>query len=89
VTSRDFLVQLQGYGLATAEIHYYMPDHPSVLQLFIWQEYDAAPGFPVLTEFLDHWRREVEAALHSIRVSHQHLIRPAEWRSVDGTFSIQ
>jgi uncharacterized protein Usg len=89
MTSRDFLIQLQGYGLATAEIHYFMPDHPSLLQLYIWQEYDVAPDFPVLTGFLDHWRREVEAALHSIRVAHRQLIRPAEWRAADGLFSIQ
>jgi len=87
--SRDFLIQLQGYGLTTAEISYFMPDHPSLLQLYIWQEYDVAPEFPVLTEFLDHWRREIEAALHSIRVAHQQLIRPAEWRAADGVFSIQ
>lgn len=89
MTSRDFLIQLQGYGLTTAEIHYYMPDHPSLLQLFVWQEYDVAPRFPVLHGFLDHWHREIEAVLHSVRVAHQHLIRPAEWRSIDGEFSIQ
>ena len=41
--SRDFELQLKGYGLTTAEIHYHMPDHPSLLQLYIWQEYDLAP----------------------------------------------
>ena len=39
-----------------------------------------APQFPVLRDFLDRWRREVEAALHSVRVAHNHLIGPAEWR---------
>ena len=88
MTSRDFLVQLQGYGLMTAEISYYMPDHPDLLQLFVWQEYDVAPDFPILHKFLDHWRREIEAALHSIRIAHQHLIRPTEWRAVHGIISI-
>jgi uncharacterized protein Usg len=88
VTDRALLMQLQGYGLTTAEIHYYMPDHPSLLQLFVWQQYDVAPRFPVLHEFLDHWRREVEAALHSVRVAHQHLIGPSEWRAVDGVITI-
>ena len=88
MSSRDFLVQLQGYGLTTAEISYYMPDHPSLIQLFIWQEYDVAPAFPVLAKFLDHWRLEIEAAVHSVRVAHQHLIRPAEWRAVGGVISI-
>ena len=48
MASREFLKQLQGYGLLTAEISYYMPDHPALIQLFIWQEYDVAPRFPVL-----------------------------------------
>ena len=86
---RDFIMQLQGYGLTTVEVHYYMPDHPSLLQQFVWQQYDVAPQFPVLGRFLDHWRREIDAALHSIRVAHKHLIGPAEWRAVDGVITIQ
>ena len=88
MASRDFELQLQGYGLLTAEISYYLPDHPSLLQLFVWQHYDTAPGFPVLHRFLDHWRRDIEAALHSVRIAHQHLIRPAEWRAIDGIIAI-
>jgi uncharacterized protein Usg len=88
MTDRAFLRQLEGYGLLTAEIHYYMPDHPALLQQFVWQEYDVAPRFPELHRFLDHWRREIEAALHSVRIAHQHLIRPTEWRAVDGVISI-
>ena len=84
----DFRRQLQGYGLSTVEISYYMPDHPALLQLFICQHYDVAPQFPVLRDFLDHWRREVEAALHSVRVAHNHLIGPSEWRAVDGVITI-
>jgi len=83
-----FTAQLDGYGLTTAEIHYYRPDAPSLLQLFVWQDYDLAPDFPVLFAFLDHWYREIEAALHSVRVAHDHLIGPAEWRAVDGVISI-
>ena len=86
--SRDFLMQVQGYGLTTAEISYWMPDHPSLIQLFVWQTYDVAPAFPVLHDFLDHWRREIEAAIHSVRVAHQQLIGPSEWWSVDGVITI-
>jgi uncharacterized protein Usg len=38
----------------------------------------------VLFDFLDHWRREIEAALHSVRIAHGRLIGPTEWRAVDG-----
>ncbi len=82
--SRDFSLQLEGYGLTTAEIHYRLPDHPSLLQLYVWQEYDLAPAFPTLKGFLDHWQRALDGPLHSVRVTHQHLIRAAEWKAVDG-----
>lgn len=88
MASQDFHRQLQGYGLSTVEIHYYMPDHPQLLQLFVLQQYDVAPRFPVLRDFLDYWRRDIEAALHSVRVAHAHLIGPSEWRAVDGVISI-
>ncbi|KPH66149.1 MULTISPECIES: usg protein [Novosphingobium] len=86
---RSFLAQLEGYGLTTAEIHFYLPDAPSILQLFIWQEYDLAPDFPVLFDFLDHWRREIEGALHSVRIAHDRLIRPTEWRPVNHVLRLE
>jgi uncharacterized protein Usg len=60
------LAQLDGYGLTRAEIHFYHPDAPSILQFFILQGYDLAPDFPVLIDFLDYWRREIEGTLHSV-----------------------
>jgi uncharacterized protein Usg len=88
MASEDFRKQLQGYGLTTVEIHYYMPDHPWLLQQFVLQQYDVAPRFPELKSFLDFWSRDIEAALHSVRVAHCHLIGPSEWRAVDGIISI-
>lgn len=83
-----FARQLAGYGLLTAEISYYRPDHPVLLQLFVWQCHDLAPAFPELTRFLDYWRREIEATVHSVRIAHRALIGPTEWRAVDGVFHI-
>jgi uncharacterized protein Usg len=62
----SFIKQLDGYGLTTAEIRYRMPDQPSLLQLYVWQDYDLAPDFPTLRTFLDFWRRKIEEALHSV-----------------------
>lgn len=86
--SADFLRQLEGYGLTTVEIHYFLPDHPRFLQLFAFQQYDVAPRFPVLRDFLDYWTREIEGPLHSVRIAHNHLIGPQEWRAVDGIISV-
>jgi len=46
-------LQMKGYRLTTAEIVYHLPDHPALLQTFIWQKFDLAPGFPELHKFLD------------------------------------
>ena len=72
--------QLGGYRLTTAEILYHLPDHPALLQTFIWQELDIAPRFPVLRKFLDFWERQIEGRLHSVRVATVGLIGPGEWR---------
>ncbi|MCB8823267.1 usg protein [Microvirga rosea] len=85
----DFVLQLQGYGLTTARIFYRIPDHRSLLQEFIWQDYDLFPKFPTLRKFLDYWRRELDGPLFSITVSHSRLIRPAELRAVEGEFRLQ
>jgi uncharacterized protein Usg len=69
--------QLQDYRLTTAEILYHLPDHPNVLQTFIWQDLDIAPRYPVLHKFLDFWKREIEGRLHSVRVASASLVKPA------------
>lgn len=73
-----FARQLQGYRLATAEILYHMPDHPGLLQTYVWQDYDIAPSYPVLSRFLDFWTREIEGALHSVRVAGRRLISASD-----------
>ena len=62
MADRDFLHQLAGYSLTTAEIIYRMPDHPKLLQTFVWQDYDIHPRFPKLQGFLDFWSGNIEGA---------------------------
>jgi len=81
-------VRIPDWRLTTAEILYHLPDHHGVLQTFVWQKLDRAPGFPELSRFLDFWCREIEGPLHSVRVASSALIRPAELRYADGQFSI-
>lgn len=88
MVSDDFIRQLEGYGLTTVEIHYFLPDHPSLIQQFLLQQYDVAPRYPVLQRYLDFWRREIEAVIHSVRVAHARMIGPSEWRAIDGVISI-
>ncbi len=86
MSDRNLVLQLNGYSLTTAEILYRMPDHPAILQTFVWQEYDLAPRFPRLKVFLDFWSENLDGALHRVRVAHRRLITPQEFRFVDGEF---
>jgi uncharacterized protein Usg len=76
--AKSFYRQLQGYSLATASILYRLPDHPGLLQSYIWQEYDLAPHFPELRRFLDFWTQSLDGPLHSVIVAHAVLFKPAE-----------
>jgi uncharacterized protein Usg len=80
--SPEFRKQLAGYGLTTAEILYRMPDHPTLLQSYIWQDYDLFPYFPALKGFLDFWTRTLEGPLFKVTVGHSRLIKPAEIRAL-------
>ncbi|QDG77008.1 usg protein [Labrenzia sp. PHM005] len=82
--SSNFERRLLGYGLLTAEILYRLPDHPILLQSFLWQTEDLAPKFPELNRFLTFWEREIDGQIHTVRVAHQNLIEPAEFRYADG-----
>ncbi len=86
--SPDFIRQLAGYGLTTAEILYHLPDHPKLLQSYIWQDYDLAPAFPMLSRFLTFWRETLDGAVHSVRVGHSGLISPAELALVGSEFQL-
>jgi uncharacterized protein Usg len=78
--------QLAGFSLTTAEILYRMPDHPSLLQTYVWQDYDVHPRFPRLRRFLNFWSCNLDGRLHRVTVVHKGLIAPAELRLVDGEF---
>ena len=88
MADRDLMAQLNGFGLTTAEILYHMPDHPHLLQTFIWQEYDRFPQYPRLRGFLDFWSRNLDGALSRIRVAHKGLISAREFTYVDGAFVV-
>jgi uncharacterized protein Usg len=73
-------MQLLGYRLTTAEIIYHLPDHPALLQTFIWQKFDLAPQFPELQKFLDFWRSNIDGKLHSVIVKQSSRTAPNRFR---------
>jgi uncharacterized protein Usg len=83
--SHDALLrQLEGFSLTTAEILYRLPDFPRLLQSYVWQDYDVAPNFPKLADFLDYWTANLDGPLYRVRVAHRRLIGPQEFTFVAG-----
>ena len=73
--------QLAGFSLTTAVILYRLPDYPSLLQTYVWQDYDLHPRFPRLRQFLEFWSRNLDGKLFRVTVAHRRLIAPAVWRA--------
>jgi uncharacterized protein Usg len=80
---RDLEKMVKDYRLTTAEILYHLPDHPSLLQTYVWQNLDIAPKFPVLSKFLDFWEQSIEGRLHSVKIASAKLIKPGQFRHID------
>jgi uncharacterized protein Usg len=81
--NEDLSLRLRGWRLTTAEVLYYMPDHPALIQSFIWQTLDLAPAYPRIHRFLDFWRREIDAVIHSVRLASGEMLAPPRFGRVD------
>ena len=80
IQMRDVELMVKDYRLTTAEILYHMPDHPSLLQTYVWQSLDIAPKFPVLHKFLAFWETSLDGRLHSVKIASAELLKPSRYR---------
>jgi uncharacterized protein Usg len=80
--------QLNRYRLTTAEILYRLPDHPSLLQSYTWQDYDLTPEFPILRKFLEFWDRSLDGKVHSVTVGSTGLISAGEIRQAGSVLTL-
>jgi len=85
---KELARQLDGWRMTTAEILYHMPDHPGILQSFVWQKLDFPPEFPKLHSFLDFWTENLDGPLHSVRVGHVEIITLPKLSTVGASFHI-
>lgn len=88
MTPSETELMLKGYGLTTAEIFYRMPDYTSVLNSYIWQEYDLAPDHPKLFEFVEFWQTSLDGPLHSVRFTHRKMLSSGAWHNQVGEFTL-
>jgi uncharacterized protein Usg len=83
MSADELTLRLHGWRLATAEVLYYMPDHPALLQSFVWQTLDLAPRYPRIHKFLDFWRREIDAVIHSVQLATGETLAPPKINRTD------
>lgn len=50
-------------------ITYYMPDHVNILNEFHWQTEDIIPDIPRVHEFLNYWKKNIEATIKLVEIS--------------------
>lgn len=86
LSDQELSLRLRGWRLATTEVLYYLPDHPSLLQSFVWQTLDLAPTYPRIHRFLDFWRREIDAVIHSVQLASGEMLAPAPISRADAIF---
>lgn len=85
----DLTRQLSDYRLITAQIYYHLPDYETVLQEFIWQNYDLVPVFPELKKFLTFWEQKIDGKLHSVIVAKREIITSSDYRLADWLGTVQ
>lgn len=78
--ANEFQLQLSGYRPFTICITYHKPDFPRLVEDFILQKYDLAPGFPNTTRFIEFWMREIEGRISRIQVFGPRGIVFPTWR---------
>lgn len=75
----ELSLRLNGWRLTTAEVLYYLPDHPRLLQSFVWQTLDLAPRYPRIRRFLEFWKSEIEGVIHSVRLGSGETLAPGRY----------
>ena len=65
-----------------------MPDYSSIIQEFTWQTLDKKPRYPRVKEFLDFWRRDIDAVIKEIQLCDSTGIMPSKYKRVDDIFRI-
>jgi uncharacterized protein Usg len=74
--------------LVLALIDFRLPDHPKIIQEFIFQKHDIVPELPELQKFLEFWEREIEGPIKQVRVSYPGLKIPRSIRIADCEYAV-
>ena len=68
IISRKVLVSLR--------VLYYMPDHRSIIQEFIWQTEDVKPKYPRVNKYLNFCSVHIDAVIADIEMAESEQSQP-------------
>jgi uncharacterized protein Usg len=85
----DFEKLVKGYSLVTVDVLYWLPNYRSLVQEFKWQAYDLKPKYPRIDQFLDFWRREIDARIKEVTICDAGIFIPKIYRNLDGIYPIK
>jgi uncharacterized protein Usg len=74
-------VVYESYALVSVNVLYFIPDHENLVNEFFWQTLDLHPQFPRVQRFLRFWRREIDARIKNVTITHQPQLPSATWRN--------
>jgi len=85
MNTQDLVRQLTDWRQTTAEILYRMPDHPTLVQTFLWQDLDQWHDdprltFPRLRKFCDWWNANLDGPIVQVRVGAVPIVGACELR---------
>ena len=63
---------LKRKSLVTLNIRYWMPDHDTILQEFVWQTRDVKPEYPRVHKFLNFWHENIDAVISEVLLCDGH-----------------
>jgi uncharacterized protein Usg len=72
-----------GYSLVTINVIYYLPDHKSLVNEFMFQTMDLRPKYPRVERFLDYWRREIDAVIKEVQLADSMGLSPRHFRRIE------
>jgi uncharacterized protein Usg len=88
MNTHDLVRQLAGWRQTTAEILYRMPDHPALVQTYVWQDLDRWHDDPRLTyprlrRFCEWWNANLDGPIVQVRVGAIQAVTSGELKHVD------
>lgn len=71
-----------GFTVATVNILYYLPDHKSLVNEFIWSTLDLKPKYPRIKRFLDYWEFNIDGKIKKVEIFDSPPLNINEYRNI-------